>query len=60
MDDDAQLEQDINRVIGTAVELELLQRAIEVITRLRIKVEEQAVGLRTARAMVRDLRERLR
>jgi hypothetical protein len=60
MDDDAQLEQEISRVIGTAVESALLQRAVELITRLRIKVEEQAAGLRTARQMVKDLRERLR
>lgn len=55
-DDDELLERDMNRVIGTAAEAELLQRAIEVITRLRIRLDDQALGLRDAKAIIEQLR----
>lgn len=54
-DDDDLLERDMNRVIGTAAESELLQRAIELITRLRIRVADQAQGLRDAKAIIKKL-----
>lgn len=51
-EEDPTIEQDIHRIIGTAAEAQLLQRAIEVITRLRLRVEEQAQGLREARKTI--------
>jgi hypothetical protein len=56
MDEDPTLEQEMNSIIGTAVESELLRRAIETITLLRIRVETQAQGLRDARAIIEQLK----